>query len=112
MSRYAIVQFLGRQYWFEEKRFYDLDKLNFNPGDTFLLDKILVVKEQNMVKFGTPFLREYKVEAVVIRHLLDSKIHFYKMNAKKKTRKTKGHRKELTRIFITAIIKTNPLTGA
>ena len=37
MTTYAIVQASGKQFWVEENRFYDFDKLPLNPGDTFKL---------------------------------------------------------------------------
>ena len=41
MAAYAIVQASGKQFWVEENRFYDFDKLPLNSGDTFKLNRIL-----------------------------------------------------------------------
>ena len=48
---------------------------------------------------------EFIVKAKVLRHLSGPKIRVYKMRSKKKTRKTFGHRRKLTRILITSISK-------
>ena len=32
MGSYAIVKASGRQFWIEENRFYDLNKLPLQPG--------------------------------------------------------------------------------
>ena len=45
MVSYAIVQASGKQFWLEEKRFYDFDKLPLNKGDTFKLNNILLVNK-------------------------------------------------------------------
>ena len=104
MSTYAIVQASGKQVWIEEQRFYDFDKLPLTPGDTFKLNKILLVNKHGQLQIGKPFLSEkWLVEATVVRHLSGSKIRVYKMRPKKKTRKTFGSRPKLTRVLIHSI---------
>lgn len=104
MGSYAIVKASGRQFWIEEKRFYDLNKLPLQPGDTFTLNQILLVKQNDKLELGKPFLEDkYTVEATVLRHLSGSKTRVYKMRPKKKTRKKQGHRQDLTRVLIEEI---------
>ena len=106
MVSYAIVQASGKQFWVEEKRFYDFDKLPLDRGDTFSLNQILLVNKENSVDIGRPFLNDsYKIEATVLRHLSGPKIRVYKMRPKKKTRKTFGSRRKLTRVLINSISK-------
>ena len=70
------------------------------------LNQILLVKEDNSVSIGKPFLdKEFSIEATVLRHLSGSKVRVYKMRPKKKTRKTFGCRRKLTRVLITSIAK-------
>lgn len=106
MQSYAIVEASGKQFWVEEERFYDFDKLSLQPGDNFNLNKILLVNQNNEVKIGKPYLNgEYQIEATVLRHLSGPKIRVYKMRPKKKTRKTFGSRRKLTRVLINSIHK-------
>jgi len=106
MSSYAIVQASGKQFWIEECKFYDFDKLPLDRGDMFNLNQILLVKEDNSVSIGKPFLdKEFSIEATVLRHLSGSKVRVYKMRPKKKTRKTFGSRRKLTRVLINSISK-------
>ena len=106
MQPYAIVEASGKQFWIEEERFYDFDKLSLQPGDSFNLNKILLVNQNNEVKVGKPYLNEdYQIEATVLRHLSGPKIRVYKMRPKKKTRKTFGSRRKLTRVLINSIHK-------
>jgi large subunit ribosomal protein L21 len=106
MDSYAIVQASGKQFWVEENKFYDFDKLHFDRGDYFSLNQILLVKEGDSVSIGKPFLdKEYVVEATVLRHLSGPKVRVYKMRPKKKTRKTFGSRRKLTRVLIKSICK-------
>ena len=106
MKSYAIVQASGKQFFIEENKFYDFDKLPLDRGDTFTLNQILLVNEENSVAIGKPFLDEsHTVEATVLRHLSGPKIRVYKMRPKKKTRKTFGSRRKLTRVLINSISK-------
>ena len=110
MSSYAIVKASGRQLWIEENRFYDLNKLPLQPGDTFTLNQVLLVKQNNQLELGKPFLKDkYVVEATVLRHLSGSKTRVYKMRPKKKTRKTFGFRPKLTRVYINSICNISTL---
>ena len=106
MILYAIVQAGGEQFWIEENKFYDFNKLPLDPGDQFNLNQILLVREQDSLSLGTPYLdKTYSVKATVLRHLSGPKIRVYKMRPKKKTRKTFGSRRSLTRILINSITK-------
>jgi large subunit ribosomal protein L21 len=106
MESYAIVQASGKQFWVEEKKFYDFDKLPLDRGDNFILNQILLVNNEDSVSIGKPFLdNEYVVEATVLRHLSGPKVRVYKMRPKKKTRKTFGSRRKLTRVLINSIYK-------
>ena len=106
MEAYAIVQASGKQFWIEENKFYDFDKLPLDKGDTFSLNQILLVNKENDLAIGKPFLdNSYTVEATVLRHLSGPKIRVYKMRPKKKTRKTFGSRRKLTRVLINTISK-------
>ena len=108
MTTYAIVQASGKQFWIEENRFYDFDKLPLNSGDLFKLNKVLLVNKHDSVHIGKPFLeKECIVEASVIRHLSGTKVRVYKMRPKKKTRKTFGSRPKLTRVLVKSISTMN-----
>jgi len=106
MESYAIVQASGKQFWVEENKFYDFDKLPLDRGDTFSLNQVLLVNKENSVAIGKPFLDStYAVQATVLRHLSGPKVRVYKMRPKKKTRKTFGSRRKLTRVLINSISK-------
>jgi large subunit ribosomal protein L21 len=106
MTSYAIVQASGKQFWIEENKFYDFDKLPLDKGDNFSINQILLVNQQSNLSIGTPYLdADFSVEATVLRHLSGPKVRVYKMRPKKKTRKTFGSRRSLTRVLINSIYK-------
>lgn len=103
MVSYAIVEACGKQFWVEEGRFYDFNKLPLNKGDTFSLNNILLVNLNNNIKLGKPFVDDVKIDVTVLRHISGPKVRVYKMRPKKKTRKTFGSRPKLTRVLINTI---------
>ncbi|MEL6224277.1 MAG: 50S ribosomal protein L21 [Cyanobacteria bacterium J06627_8] len=100
---YAIVETSGTQLRVEPGRFYDVNRLHVEEDDTITLDKVLFVENEGEFTVGQPFVDGATVEATVQRHLRGRKVIVYKMQPKKKTRKKRGHRQELTRVLITSI---------
>ena len=102
-SLYAIAETSGKQFWFEENKYYDIDRLNVKEKDKITLDKILLIKQDDSISIGKPYVKDAKIELEVISQKRDKKIIVYKMRPKKKTRKKMGHRQELTRVMVKSI---------
>ena len=100
---YAIAETSGQQFWFEVDRYYDIDRLNAKEKDKVTIDKVLLLKDQNSINIGRPYIKDAKIELEVVSHKRDKKILVYKMRPKKKTRKKMGHRQELTRVMVKSI---------
>ncbi|NEP04452.1 MAG: 50S ribosomal protein L21 [Okeania sp. SIO2G4] len=100
---YAIIETGGKQLRVEAGRFYDIDLLQAAEGDQVSLDNVLLVQHEEEVHIGQPLVEGALVEGTVMRHLRGKKIIVYKMRPKKKTRKKRGHRQELTRLMIDSI---------
>lgn len=100
---YAIVETSGTQLRVEPGRFYDVNRLPIDEDGNLILDKVLYVSHDGEVMVGQPLVEGAAVSATVMRHLRGRKIIVYKMKPKKKTRKKRGHRQELTRFMVDAI---------
>ncbi len=100
---YAIAETSGQQFWFEVNRYYDIDRLNAKEKDKITLEKVLLLKDNDSITIGKPYVKNAKIELEVISHKRDKKILVYKMRPKKKTRKKMGHRQELTRVMVKSI---------
>ena len=101
---YAIIETGGKQLRVESGRFYDVDLLSASEGDKISIDSVLLVQHDGGVHIGQPLVEGALVEGTVMKHLRGKKIIVYKMRPKKKTRKKRGHRQELTRLMIDSII--------
>ena len=100
---YAIIQTGGKQLRVEPGRFYDIELLPVEPDETVTLETVLLVQHDGEVTIGQPFVDGATVEGQVLRHLRGRKVLVYKMKPKKKTRKKRGHRQEITRLMINSI---------
>ncbi len=100
---YAIIEIGGQQIRVEPSRFYDVNRLVGEVDAQLTLDRVLLVNNDGDVNIGAPVVEGATVQATVMRHLRGRKVLVYKMKPKKKTRKKRGHRQELTRIMIDSI---------
>ncbi len=100
---YAIAETSGQQFWFEVNRYYDIDRLNAKEKDKITLEKVLLLKDNDNITVGKPYVKDAKIELEVVSHKRDKKILVYKMRPKKKTRRKMGHRQELTRVMVKSI---------
>ena len=100
---YAIVEIGGTQIRVEPGRFYDINLLSADPESSYTIDKVLLVNNDDEITVGRPYIEGATVEGTVMRHRRGKKVIVYKMKPKKKTRKKRGHRQELTRLMIDSI---------
>ena len=84
---FAIAETSGQQFWFEVNRYYDIDRLSAKEKDKIILEKVLLLKDQDSITIGKPYIKDAKIELEVVSHKRDKKILVYKMRPKKKTRR-------------------------
>ena len=100
---YAIIETGGKQLKVEPGRFYDIELLHVEKDAPVTIDKVLLVNNNGEVTIGQPLVSGATVEGTVMRHRRGRKILVYKMKPKKKTRKKRGHRQEITQLMINSI---------
>ncbi|NJR74977.1 MAG: 50S ribosomal protein L21 [Scytonema sp. CRU_2_7] len=100
---YAIIETGGKQLRVEPGHFYDIELLSTQPDEKVTIEKVLLVQHNGEVTIGQPLVAGAKVEGTVMRHFRGRKVLVYKMKPKKKTRKKRGHRQEITRLLINSI---------
>lgn len=100
---YAIIAASGTQLRVEPGRFYDINRLALEPDAKITIDNVLMVENGDDVSIGAPLVEGASVSGTVVSHLRAKKVIVYKMQPKKKTRKKRGHRQDLTRVMIDSI---------
>ena len=99
----AVIETGGKQYYVEEGSVIYVEKLDAEAGKKVTFDKVLMI---NGVP-GHPYLSNVTVTGEVLKHGKDKKIKVFKYNAKKKYRKTQGHRQPYTKVEIKKIEENN-----
>jgi len=95
----AVIETGGKQYYVEEGTVIYVEKLDNEVGSKVKFEHVLMA---NGVA-GRPFLNNVEVTGEVLKHGKNKKIKVFKYNAKKKYRKTQGHRQPYTKVEIKTI---------
>ena len=95
----AVIETGGKQYYIEEGTVLYVEKLDAQEGDTISFDKVLMVGG----KSGRPYVKGATVEGKVLKQGKAKKITVFKYRAKKKYRRTQGHRQPYTKVEITKV---------
>lgn len=101
---YAVVQTGGKQYRVEVGDRIQVERLDAEPGSDVTLDRVLMVSGDDGVRIGRPVVEGSRVVASVDAQMKSKKILVFKMKAKKRYRRTQGHRQQLTSLTITDIV--------
>lgn len=91
----------GKQYYVSEGDIIYVEKIDVEAGTDITFDEVLYVDGQ----VGTPTIKNAKVVCNVEKHGKQKKIIVFKYKAKKKYRKTQGHRQPYTKLVVMKITK-------
>lgn len=100
---YAVIKTGGKQYRVQEGDTIDVEKLDLEVGAEAVCDQVLLIGEGDSVKVGTPTIEGAKVTAKVVDQVRAKKEVAFKFKRRKGYHKTKGYRRQLTKLEITAI---------
>ena len=96
---YAIVSTGGKQYKVAQGDVINVEKLNAQPGDKVELD-VLMLNDGATSTVDPSALEGKKVTAEVLDQFKDKKVIIFKFKKRKRYRRTKGHRQNLTKLKI------------
>ena len=102
---YAVILTGGKQFRVEEGNTVLVEKLPAKLGEEVVLDKVLIVGDENKATIGRPVIEGAKVIASVISQTRAPKVIIFKKRSKKGYKKTQGHRQYLTELKIKQIVQ-------
>ena len=100
---YAIFKTGGKQYRVSEGDRIDVEKLNLEVGAEATFDHVLAVSGDDGVQVGDPVVSGATVTAEVLDQVRAKKVIAFKYKKRTGYHKTKGHRRQLTRLSIKSI---------
>jgi len=101
---FAIIDFGGYQYKVEKDSKLYVNRLEIEEGNSFDIEKVLLIDNDGVVNVGAPVIEGAKVTAKVLKHLRGETVIVFKKKRRKTYRKKNGHRQYLTQIQIEEIV--------
>ncbi len=99
----ATISTSGTQFRVRQGDVLTVDRIHSEPGSKLKFDKVLMIEQDDNISAGSPHVADAMVEAEVLEHFRGKKIRIIKLRRRKNSRRTRGHRSELSKIRITAI---------
>lgn len=100
----AIIKSGGKQYLVEKGTKVRLETLEGKEGDKVTFETLLVTDGKEAgTQIGTPLLADAKVEGKILGQGRADKVRVFKMKAKKRYSKLRGHRQNFTEVEITSV---------
>ncbi len=101
---FAVLKTGGKQYKVQAGDILRVEKLAADAGEKIQFNEILMLGGDNLV-VGAPLVEDAGVQAEVVDQIKGEKvINFVKRRRKHSSKRTKGHRQQLTLIKITDIL--------
>lgn len=100
---FAIIELGGKQYTVKVKDILRIEKLPVDEGKIATIDKVLLTSDGKTVKIGAPYVAGASVELKVLKTAKGDKVRIFKMKAKKRYRRTKGHRQMYSEVEVVKV---------
>ena len=102
---YAIIKTGGKQYRVSEGDKIDVEKIDLDVGTEATFDQVLAVSGvgDGTVQVGDPIVSGASVTVEVLDQIRAKKVIAFKYKRRKGYHKTKGHRRQMTRLAIKSI---------
>lgn len=100
---FAILEIGGKQYKVSEGDILRIEKLETEVGKQLTHDKVLLVSGSGSPKIGTPYVAGASIELKVLSTALGEKVRTFKMKAKKRYKRLKGHRQPYSEVKVIKI---------
>ena len=105
---YAVFKTGGKQYRVQPGDTLDVELLPNQVNSIAEFDQVLALADDGEVTSGAPLVAGAKITAQVLSHYKDRKLMVFKIKAKNRYRRKRGHRQTYTRLLIQDIELTNP----
>ncbi|MFO0702561.1 MAG: 50S ribosomal protein L21 [Candidatus Andersenbacteria bacterium] len=103
MATFAIVKVNGKQYLAQEGEVMVVDRMDAEAGKTVQIKDILLTSDGKTTKVGTPHVAGAVVEVTVAAHPRGAKGLAFRYRPKKRERRARGFRADLTELKVTKV---------
>ncbi len=100
----AVIQIGGNQFTVKKDDIIDVKRQDIKVDETMKVEALLVSDEEGTdVKVGTPHVAWVHVELRALEEFKDDKVRVFKMKSKKRFKRNKGFRAQLTKLQVLKI---------
>ena len=104
-AMFAVIKTGGKQYKVASGDMLRVERIAANAGETVQFNEVLMLGGDS-VQVGAPLIEDAAVQAEVVDQIKGDKvINFVKRRRKHSSKRTKGHRQQLTLVRITDILE-------
>jgi len=89
---YAMVEIKGKQYKAEEGALLRVEKVQAQAGDVVEFNSVLMIRKDDDIQLGSPYVKGASLKAVVEDHGREKKIIVFKYKRRKNYKRKYGHR--------------------
>ena len=101
---YAVFELAGFQFGAQEGDVIRVPYQKAEKGSSMDIDRVLLVKDGDESRIGTPTVADARVQAEVMGSGMGDKVLIYKYKRRTKYRRTQGHRQRFTELKINKIV--------
>ena len=101
---YALVEIKGKQFKAQKGAVLKIDRIEQIKGEPVDFEQVLLLRNDDTVKIGTPFVPGASVKTIVEDHGKDRKIVVNKFKKRKGYRRKQGHRQQYTLVRVDDIV--------
>jgi len=100
---FAVIKTSGKQYRVAAGDVLKVEKIAGNAGDIVEIRDVLLIQDGEEVKIGNPVLKDAVVRVELVEQGRARKVIAFKKRRRQNSKRSRGHRQELTHIRICEI---------
>lgn len=102
-KKFAVIKSGAHEYLVEKGDKIEMERIPYPKNGKVVFAEVLLVVDGDKIKLGKPKIAGVKIEGKVLREFKSKKVLTIKFKAKKRYKRTKGHRQNLLEIEITKV---------
>lgn len=100
---FAVMEIGGKQYLVKPKDTLRLERIDLDDGKEMSVDKVLLVGGEGKTAVGAPYVNGSSVQIKMLGSGKSDKVRTFKMKAKKRYKRLKGHRQQFSDVEVLGI---------
>ncbi|MDP8224829.1 MAG: 50S ribosomal protein L21 [Candidatus Lernaella stagnicola] len=101
---YAIIETGGQQFRVQEGDLLKVEKLDGEVGHKVEIDKVLMIRSEDDIKVGAPYVDGAKVVGEIVEQDRAKKVTVFKFRRRLDSHVKRGHRQHYTALKISQIV--------